>query len=240
MKNENLYSFGAALNFGTSHSKWEQLFPALRPKLTSLNGNYYVPIARELFLSCGMASASANSLTALLQQSNDTTDKSNRDGFTSNAVGLIVGGIREQGVTYPDSYQLVIAKRRGFVRIALQTGVSLVPAISFGENNVYDIVDMKSTAFGRFVERWCSRYTRQFPPLYCGRGFLQYDYGLLPRRRPITTVIGAPIHLIKSTNPSKDEIDKVHHKFCVRLSDLFETHKSKYIDNSDDIHLEFV
>lgn len=237
----NLRSFGAAINFGTSHSKWSKLFPGIRSRLTSLRGNYFVPISRELFFSCGISSVSAKSLTMMLNQSNDPDSKLNRDGYTSNGVGLIVGGVREQSFTYPCVYKLVVAKRKGFVRIALQTGASLVPAFSFGENELYRPVKCKSRFFERAIDDFFNKNTRNFPPLFCcGRGYFQYDFGLIPKRHPITTVIGAPIHLEKNPNPTQEELDKFNSLFCTRLNELFETHKSKYIENSDDIHLEFV
>lgn len=101
--------------------------------------NFYFPAARELYLSLGKSTASAESLTALLNQSNDPEHTSNRDGFTSTAVGLIVGGEREQRLSANDAYKFVLKSRKGFVRIALRTGASLVPAISFGENNTFEL-----------------------------------------------------------------------------------------------------
>lgn len=195
---------------------------------------------RELVLNCGVSAATENSLTTLLKQSNDPADKSNRDGYTSNAVGLIVGGMREQNFTQPDTYKLVVEKRRGFVRIALQTGASLVPAISFGENNLYRLLDCKRGSVASAIDKFLNKNTRHFPPLYSGRSFLQYDYGLIPRRHPITTVIGAPIHLAMNPNPNQMDLDEVHRIFCMQLHELFEAHKSTYIKNSDDVFLEFL
>ncbi|XP_055303153.1 LOW QUALITY PROTEIN: 2-acylglycerol O-acyltransferase 2-like [Sitodiplosis mosellana] len=236
-----IFSIGAAANFGTSHSKWSAFYPGIRPRLTTLKANTLLPISREIILSCGVCSASEDSLTHLLSQSNDPSAKSNRDGYTSNAVALIVGGFREVYYTYPDTYRFVVAKRRGLVRVALQTGASLVPAISFGENNYYDIVDYNKSGFWRrFIQEICKQKINHFPPIILGRGIFQYNYGLVPRRHPITTVIGAPIHLEKIENPSDKELNETHELFCTGLRKLFDEHKSKYVKNSEDVHMDLV
>lgn len=224
MKLSPFFSYGTAAQFGTNHSKWSTLFPGLRPKLTTLSTNFYVPISREVQLSMGFCGSSASSLTILLNQSNDPADKSNRDGFTSNAVGLIVGGVREQAYTFPNTYRFYLKNRKGFARIALKTGATLVPAITFGENDVYRVSNPKPVRLKRFS----------------GRGFLQYNFGLLPLRKPITTVIGSPLPVDTNPDPTEDDINKVHEKFCQRLEELFEAHKSKYVEHFEDVHLEFV
>uniref|UniRef100_A0A8R1DQ71 Edg1 TPR repeats region domain-containing protein n=1 Tax=Caenorhabditis japonica TaxID=281687 RepID=A0A8R1DQ71_CAEJA len=61
-----------------------------------------------------------------------------------------------------------------------------------------------------------------------GRGFLQYTVGWLPFRRPINTVIGAPIRVKRVENPSKEQIDKLHAEYVQKLTKLFEDHKQKY------------
>lgn len=95
-----------------------------------------------------MSSVSAKSLTAILKQSNDPSD-----GFTSSAAGLIVGGEREQRQSAPNTYKFVLKNRKGFVRIALKTGASLVPAISFGENNTFEVD----------VNKWRFRFNGRVP-----------------------------------------------------------------------------
>lgn len=61
------------------------------------------PVSREIFLSCGLCEASVNSLTTLLNQSNDPADDSNGDGYTSNAVGLVNNSLE---VLFKNSYSI--------------------------------------------------------------------------------------------------------------------------------------
>lgn len=185
-------------------------------------------------MSCGLCSATEPALKALLSQSNDQSDKSNQDGYTSNAVALIAGGIREYNYTLPNTYRFVVAKRRGFARIALQTGAALVPAISFGENNYYDIVDYNTGCWRRFIEDIFKCKINHFPPIYCGRGFF------IPRRLPITTVIGAPIYVRKIENPNDEQINETHELFCKGLKELFDQHKSKYVENFKEVEVDLV
>lgn len=129
----------------------------------------------------GMTSASSNALTTLINQSNDPNDISNRDGYTSNAVVLAVGGAEE--AKHANTYTLVLKHRKGFVRIALKNGVALVPAISFGETSVFDVIQHEPGSRWHNFQDAFKRYTKVAFVHFRGRG-------LLPRRHPITTVIG--------------------------------------------------
>ena len=50
---------------------------------------------------------------------------------------VAAGGATEALYARPGSNTLVLKKRLGFIRLAMQTGAYLVPAYSFGENNTY-------------------------------------------------------------------------------------------------------
>lgn len=223
------------MNFGSNHSKWSKLFPGVRPKLTTLDLNTKLPVTREMVLGCGLCSASERSLKCLLSQSNDPLHAANHDGHTANAVGLIVGGARETFFTQPNKYSCAIKKRRGFIRIALESGVPLVPALSFGENNLHAANEVKRDGLWyRLIKNPCLRYANRVPPLHSGR------FGLVPNRHPITTVIGEPIQLKKTPMPTSEEIEQTFELFCMQLKELFESQKSKYIENCEHIHLEIV
>uniref|UniRef100_A0A915E696 diacylglycerol O-acyltransferase n=1 Tax=Ditylenchus dipsaci TaxID=166011 RepID=A0A915E696_9BILA len=76
-------------------------------------------------------------------------------------------------------------------------------------------------------------------PIFYGRGVVSNIVGLMPYRKEIVTVVGAPIKVTENANPSEEEVDKVHSEYCKQLANLFNQHKTKY-GISEDIELEFV
>lgn len=78
-------------------------------------------------------------------------------------------------------------RRRGFVRLALQHGASLVPVFHFGENDLYV---QASSPWLRRLQTWIISVVGFTVPLFRGRGIFQYDWGVLPRRVPLHTVMG--------------------------------------------------
>ncbi|CAG2118807.1 unnamed protein product [Medioppia subpectinata] len=66
------------------------------------------------------------------------------------------------------------------------------------------------------------------PPMFHGRGIFQYNIGILPFRKPITTVVGKPIDVKQVDNPSDEEINELHNKYIKSLKELFEENNEKY------------
>lgn len=148
-----------------------------------------------------------------------------------------MGGAQEALNARPGNYRFVVKNRKGFVKIALETGASLVPVISFGETEILDqpsnAPGTKMRAYQSFVKKW----TGIAPIFVYGQGFTEGSPGMLPYRRPITTVVGKPIDVEKVEQPNRDDIDRLHERFTAEIRELFDSNKSKYLKNWSEIEL---
>ena len=83
---------------------------------------------------------------------------------------------------------LTLKCRLGFIKVALRTGASLVPVVSFGENEMYYQVenDRKSTLYK--IQQKIKAACGFTMPILVGRGFFHRYYGWLPYQRPINVV----------------------------------------------------
>lgn len=150
---------------------------------------------------------------------------------------LMVGGAQEALNSRPGLYQLVLKKRKGFIKIALKTGAPLVPVFSFNEVEIFDQPSNEPGTFIRKFQDFVKSVTGIAPAIFIGRGFLQYSFGFIPRRQRITTVVGAPLEAEHTNTPTKKQIDDLHEKFIIALIQLFEDHKHKYLKNAEKISL---
>jgi hypothetical protein len=74
-------------------------------------------------LACGCISADRPTVLHNLKQ--------------ARSVVLVVGGADEALLSGTKKMRLVLEGRKGFVKMGLETGASLVPCLAFGENNAY-------------------------------------------------------------------------------------------------------
>jgi len=146
-----------------------------------------------------------------------------------SSIAIVLGGAQESLDSKPGTVNLTLLERKGFVAIALAHGASIVPTFSFGENDLWIQVENPTGSTIRNVQEWMKRHITFTLPLFHGRGIFQYDYGMLPYRKPIRTVIGQPIHLPKIEGKiPKEEIEKYHQIYLKSLSDLYNKYKDIY------------
>eukprot|EP00741_Cyanophora_paradoxa_P003689 tig00000093_g3586.t1 len=221
-----ILSVGAFINFSTEATGFGALFGGLEPHLATVRANFCVPLYRELLLALGLVDARKESLHALLRR-------------PGTAVGLVVGGAAEALDSNPGQYHLTLNRRKGFVRLALETGAALVPVISFGEVDIWSqLPNPRGSLLRRFQEA-CMRALGFSVPFFWGRGVFQYAFGLLPRRRPITTVVGPPVELPPrpgaGAGPEEAEawVEAAHGRYAAALRALFEGHAAALAPGAD-------
>ncbi|KAF0762384.1 2-acylglycerol O-acyltransferase 2-A-like [Aphis craccivora] len=214
---------GSFSNFATDAGQFSELFPGLTSHLITLSLHFSMPFTREIGIGLCLQESSEKSLVNLL------------DNKKGNVAVLMVGGVSEAFKSFPGPYHLILKKRKGFIRVALQTGASLVPVFSFGETNVYGLGEAEPNSFWDKVLKFIKWKSGNKVPV--GRGFFQYSFGIVPRRHPIVTVVGKPIDVPKIVKPEKEDIEKYHNIFIDELTKLFEEHKTKYSKHPDEMEL---
>ena len=137
-----------------------------------------------------------------------------------------------------DKIRLVLNRRKGFIKLALRFGVSLVPTFSFGENFIYDQVKPESGSLLHRFQVWTEKWIGFTPVIFFGRGIFQYNFGLLPNRKKITVVVGRPIHVNKIEEPTKDEIENLHSKYVQELQNLYDEYNPAYGDLNVTLKIE--
>lgn len=209
--------FGTFCNFSTETTGFSKLFPGIRPRLLTLEENFLMPLHREMILWHGACAATKHGMEWLL----------NNEG-KGNALVLVVGGALESLDAVPGKMSLTLENRKGFIKLALKNGADLVPVINFGENDVYYMEDRPESNAVRRLQKKFLNAAGFAPPLFYGRGIFQYTFGLMPFRKPIVSVVGKPIEVVKEPNPTSEQIVELHKKYCDAVVALYNEHKEKY------------
>ncbi|XP_020941918.1 2-acylglycerol O-acyltransferase 2-A [Sus scrofa] len=203
---------GAFSNFCTDATGFSHLFPGLRPHLLMLPCWFNLPIFRDYIMCAGLVSSDKASASYLLSRPQG-----------GQVAVLSVGGPLEALEAKPGALTLRIRNQKGFVKLALEHGASLVPVFSFGENELFQQFPNPPGSWVRRAQEGLQPLLRVALPLFRG------PWGLpLPFRSPIHTVVGAPIPVQRIQRPSREQVDALHAIYVERLTQLFEEHKARY------------
>ncbi|KAK0402772.1 hypothetical protein QR680_016521 [Steinernema hermaphroditum] len=216
-----ILSLGLFGSFATEGTGFSATFPGITPYLATINLNFWIPLRRELIMASGVISASKESISHVLS-----------DKKGGNAVAIVLGGAEEALDANPENFDLTLKSRKGFVKLALKHGAHLVPVYNFGENSAFAQITSERGTLLRKVQSGFKKLAGFSPPLFHGRGIFNYRFGLLPFRVPINTVVGAPIPVERVEEPTQEQIDELHQKYCDALTKLFDDYKTKY-DQAD-------
>eukprot|EP00928_Gymnodinium_smaydae_P088773 TRINITY_DN72814_c0_g1_i1.p1 TRINITY_DN72814_c0_g1~~TRINITY_DN72814_c0_g1_i1.p1 ORF type:complete len:361 (-),score=14.13 TRINITY_DN72814_c0_g1_i1:204-1286(-) len=221
---DELYMFAVHPHGLWSASVWSNLIPDRpgvtlpRRRICTLDMNFKVPVLRDVLFSMGLIGSSAKSI---------------RRCFSAGiSVMLVVGGGREAMHTCPGTFDVVLESRKGFVKLALESGANLVPVLGFGETSCYRRAAGASLwdPLNRFllrslgmslpiVQGWCSTF--------------------LPYSCPLVTVIGSPLQVKQVKAPSQEQIDSLHAEYLAAVKALYDKYKDRF-DQGRKVDMRFV
>eukprot|EP01117_Protostelium_nocturnum_P000708 TRINITY_DN1085_c0_g2_i1.p1 TRINITY_DN1085_c0_g2~~TRINITY_DN1085_c0_g2_i1.p1 ORF type:complete len:289 (+),score=113.45 TRINITY_DN1085_c0_g2_i1:222-1088(+) len=222
-----IISHGALVNFATEGTNFSKIFNGLKLRLLTLESNFRIPLYRDILICLGLASVSLSSCNKILSMKDPTS------------IVIVVGGAAEALDAHPQTNSLTLRKRKGFIKVALRNGVSLVPVFSFGENDLYtQIPNPKGSKLRKFQD-WVCRVAGVSPPAFYGRGVFNYDYGILPKRKQVATVFGKPIKCEKIENPSDEQVNKIQELYIDELMRIYDKYKDVYApDRKSDLSIK--
>ncbi|XP_075384278.1 2-acylglycerol O-acyltransferase 3-like [Tenrec ecaudatus] len=224
-----IMGIGLFSNFCTESNAFSQQFPGLRSLFTTLAGVFYLPIYREYLMTSGLISVDRQNLDQILSQNP-----------CGQLVVIIVGGAQEALYSSPGQHCLSLLNRKGFVRLALRHGASLVPIYSFGENDIFNVKTFPADSWQYRCQMTFKKLVGFSPCIFFGQSiFSGTSWGLMPFRRPITTVVGRPIDVPQVLHPTEEDVDHYHTLYLKALDRLFEEHK-KSCGVPADAHLTFL
>lgn len=161
---------------------------------------FSAPLMREFPLCLGAMSVGRRGIESSLRQGNSPL--------------IITGGQAEMLLTkMSDTEMHLVCHHTGFIRIAMNHKVPLVPVISFSESNIMDNVHCVP------LQRWfLKRIGFPFPTLPYGRWFLP-----LPTAKPVTIVVGEPVFPLPGREDAEDPtcVEELRIRYFECLERLF-------------------
>jgi 1-acyl-sn-glycerol-3-phosphate acyltransferase len=198
-----IFPIGSILT-GTYHDSSMLRLLASGRKVCGLaaSASFRVPLLRQFLLGTGLVSATKHNFMSAFE--------------TSGTCAVLPGGIAEMFLNDndPATERIYLRSRFGFVKVAIESGANLVPIYYFGNTQCFR--GLSSTGLLKRL----SRQLRMSLVLFHGR------WGLpIPYQHPIIAVVGKPIHVVQTANPSKELIQEYHTKVVRAIQELFDSHK---------------
>jgi len=195
---------------------------------TGANIVLQIPFLRRFMTSWGFTSASAEAMKKNLQLP-----------YPRNVIMHTPGGIAEMFYGLEEE-QIVLEKRKGFCKLALQTGAHLVPSYTHGANQVY------SRRWGPDSFAFKLSCKLRVSIVYF-TGLFDIPFSPCPRRKRLIVCIGKPIEVDKVEKPTDEQVVALHSKYVKELKALFDRykvemgeeykHKQLYLETDDISHL---
>lgn len=187
--------------FGFAYDKlWKRAFPGIEFRVLTASAAFRIPVIREIWL-----------WTFCVDASKETARRVLRAG---KSILVYPGGEKEQMMTQRGRNQIYLKERKGFVKLAIESGSPLVPIYAFGEADLFT-----HHSFLLSARKWMVQKFKVAIPLISG------SFGVVPYQVPVSLVVGDPIPVTQNPHPSQEQVDQVHADYMAALRRLFDSHK---------------
>jgi 2-acylglycerol O-acyltransferase 2 len=152
-----------------------------------------------------------------------SVDKQSIVSHLKSGVSVIIcpGGVTEVALKEnEDECVLFLKSRLGFVKLALQFGLPIVPVFSFGLHNAYSAWIPKSK-----TAKWLAKKVGFMPMIFFGVYGIPYGPA---KPCKLANVIGVPIKCPKIEEPSEEDIKKYHAIYLVEIERIYEAYKKDF------------
>ena len=163
---------------------------------------FYIPLLRDLFLFLGA-----------IDCSKPIIEKFIKNGYS---IGLFIGGAEEAKFSNYGNTNLILKSRKGFLKLAIENNLTLLPIYTLGNNNIYKSYDIDFYNIFYFFKKVTGIW---FP-----RGKIIF------KKIDFVSIIGKEIAVEKKIDYNNDDIIDLQNKYINNLNDIFE--KYKYLDIS--------
>lgn len=190
----------------------DELYPwsiASRIRIIGLDVMFRIPFFREYVIAVGCASSSKDSFRRIFKR--------------GEHVCLNVGGAAEALVeteARSSEMRCILKERKGFVKIALQHGATLVPCVAYEENSSYNILQFEEGSFMRKLQYLLQKKLRFSLPFFWGN-----MVPTQPLRKELSMYVGGGLDCERIESPTQEDIDRKHAEYCEALERLFDDYK---------------
>lgn len=151
--------------------------PNYRPNhLVALPFYKYIPVVSDISHYLGLVASDYGTIKKTVQK--------------NESVSIMLGGVREMNLADPRAMKLYIKNRTGIFKIAAETGVPLVPVITYGENELFPRSDNWAVEAGN---AWLHSYLGLSLPIPSWTSLLHWFELSYRPLKSINTYVGEPI-----------------------------------------------
>jgi len=145
-----------------------------------------------------------------------------------DSMSMCLGNFTEGRYTHDTRITAIIKKRSGIFKMAIETGVPLIPVISYGEQSMFK----QTNTFG-FLEFISKKIGIQLncPSYSCIKEW--FSIYKKPLDKKVYTHIGDPIDVGEARTPTSKEIEELRNRYIVALQELYRA--TRPIDYEDEI-----